>query len=307
STTQTNRRLPRSPEPEAEPESLAHAVTPLASVPPPSSDDGGRPSHWARVRAPLLRVAKVAAVLVGVAGAIAVGRLTRDYVRTSPAFAIRALEVAGAERLDEETVLRAAGLREGMNVFELAPEDVRARLERHPWIARAEVERRLPGTFRLRVEEHTPSLLLSVGEELYLVDDAGSVFKELTPGDPVDLPIVTGVDRARFVRDRAWRSALLLEAVALLHDWRAAGLWRREPISEIRVEPNDGLTLHVGEDAMQVRLGRAPFSPKLRKLRRVLDRLDAEQSRADYVHLDNVRRPDRVVVRLRDDAAASDT
>jgi cell division protein FtsQ len=289
-----NRRVERTSVPEEPADALA--VTPLASVPPPP-----RGERFARARRIALGTLKLVAVLAGIAGAVAVGRLTRDYVRTSPAFAIATIELEGRARLEESDVLRAAGVSIGTNVFELAPEDVRARLERHPWIASAEVERRLPGTFRLRIVERTPSLVLSLGPSLYLVDESGSVFKEVAPGDPVDLPIVSGIDRDRFLRERAWRTALLSEIDVLLDDWRAAGLWRREPIAEIHVEADDGLVLHVGEDAMEVRLGRAPFLPKLRKLRRVLDRLDAESSRALYVHLDNVRRPDRVVVRLREE------
>lgn len=275
----------------------ALAVTPLASVPPTAA----RGERWARLRRGALVVAKVVAVVLGLAGSVAVGRLTHDYVRTSPAFAISTLELEGRERLEEAEVLRASGLALGANVFLLSPDDVQARLERHPWISRAEVERRLPGTFRLKVVERTAALVLALGSGLYLVDEEGKVFKEVAPGDPVDLPVVSGIERERFLRDRAWRSAALREIDGLLDDWRAAGLWRREPIAEIHVEADDGLTLHVGADAMEVRLGRAPFLPKLRKLRRVLDRLDAEQSRAVYVHLDNVRRPDRVVVRLREE------
>ncbi len=275
----------------------ALAVTPLASVPPPTR--GG--ARLARLRRGVLFVAKVVAVVLGLAGSVAVGRLTHDYVRTSPAFAISTLVIEGRQRLEEVEVLRASGLALGANVFLLSPDDVQARLERHPWIARAEVERRLPGTLRLKVVERTAALVLALGSGLYLVDEEGKVFKEVAPGDPVDLPVVSGIERDRFLRDRAWRSAALREIDGLLDDWRAAGLWRREPIAEIHVEADDGLTLHVGADAMEVRLGRAPFLPKLRKLRRVLDRLDAEQSRAVYVHLDNVRRPDRVVVRLREE------
>ncbi|MCB9600576.1 MAG: FtsQ-type POTRA domain-containing protein [Sandaracinus sp.] len=302
-----NRRRAR-PEPVSESLEMpadALAVTPLASVPPPSGRESVAPrfrgERFARALRVLTTVAKIAGVLLAIGGAVAVGRLTRDYVRTSPAFAIATIELEGRERLDEAEVLRAAGIALGTNVFELSPEDVRARLERHPWIARAEVERRLPGTFRLKVVERHAALVLALGPSLYLVDDEGKVFKEVAPGDPVDFPIVSGVERERFLRERAWRSALLGEIDGLLDDWRAAGLWRREPIAEIHVEADDGLTLHVGADAMEVRLGRAPFLPKLRKLRRVLDRLDAESSRALYVHLDNVRRPDRVVVRLREE------
>ena len=303
----SNRRVERTSLGPDEPAD-AMAVTPLASVPPPPRDGathgsthGERAARWARVRRVALGTLKLVAVLAGIAGAVAVGRLTNDYVRTSPAFAIATIELEGRTRLEEADVLRAAGVAIGINVFELSPEDVRARLERHPWIASARVERRLPGTFRLTIVERTPSLVLSLGPSLYLVDESGSVFKEVAPGDPVDLPIVSGIERARFLSERAWRTALLSEIDTLLDDWRAAGLWRREPIAEIHVQADDGLVLHVGEDAMEVRLGRAPFLPKLRKLRRVLDRLDGERSRALYVHLDNVRRPDRVVVRLREE------
>src|SRR5690606_2862918 len=119
--------------------------------------------RWARVVRVVSTIAKVTAVLLGIAGAVAVGRLTRDYVRTSPAFAIGTIELEGRERLDEAEVLRVAGLALGTNVFELSVEDVRARLQRHPWIARAEVERRLPGTFRVRIEERRAALVLALG------------------------------------------------------------------------------------------------------------------------------------------------
>ena len=112
---------------------------------------------------------------------------------------------------------------------------------------------------------------------------------------------ITGLEQGEFVRNRAFRTAVLLEVVALMHDYRAAGLWRREPIGEIRVEPTGGLSLRVGEDAMLVRLGRGPHRTKLLRLRRILDRLDESESRAEYVFLDNVRRPDRVTVRLREE------
>ena len=84
-----------------------------------------------------------------------------------------------------------------------------------------------------------------------------------------------------------------------MHDYRGAGLWRREPISELHIEPDDGISLYVGSDNTLVRLGQGPYRQKLRRLRRVLERLKARDLRPQYVYLDNVRRPDRVTVRLR--------
>ena len=92
----------------------------------------------------------------------------------------------------------------------------------------------------------------------------------------------------------------MLEAVALLHDYRGAGLWRREALAELHVERDDGLSLTIGDDAMYVRLGHGPFRAKLTRLRTVLDELGRRGARAEYVYLDNERRPDRVTVRVRE-------
>jgi len=253
---------------------------------------------WERVRRPAILAGKGLLIVATVAGAVAVARLVEIHVRTSPAFAIRDLQVEGQERMLDSEVLRVAGLAEGQNVFDVAPEDARARLERHPWVASAEVRRRLPGTYQVSIVERHAVAILSLGG-LYLVADDGTVFKQLENEDPADLPVVTGIDRARFTGDRAYRTSVLLEVVALMHDYRGAGLWRREPIAEIHVEADDAVTLYTGDDGMQVRLGRGPFRTKLRKLRRVLDRLEDREARPAYVYVDNVRRPDRVTVRLR--------
>jgi cell division protein FtsQ len=253
---------------------------------------------FARVLRPLVFLGKLLLVALTLVGVGAGGKLVERHVRTSQAFATRTLTLEGNERLGADEVLRAAGLEVGKNVFEVAPADAQSRLVRHPWIAEAEVQRRLPGTFRVRVREHRPAVLIWL-DRLYLVGEDATVFKAVESGDPVDLPVVTGVDVARFTSDRTFRSSLLLEVVAVMHDYRAAGLYRREPISEIHVEEDDSISLFIGDDATEIRLGRGPFRGKLRKLRTVLDRLEDREARPAYVYLDNVRRPDRVTVRLR--------
>lgn len=269
-------------------------------------------ASFERLRAPALLVGRILVVLVALAGAGAVGRLAERHVRTSPAFAIRSLVVHGEERLSEAEILTAAGLAPGRNVFEVPPEDVHARLVRHPWIADATVRRRLPGTFELTIRERKPAALLEL-DRLYLVGQDATVFKVLGPEDPVDLPVITGIELSRFTTDRGYRASVLLEIVALLHDFRGAGLARRTSVEEIHVERDGSISIYVGEQATYVRLGRGPFQAKLRKLRRVMDELERRDASAAYVYLDNVRRPDRVTVRLRetpapvsDDPPASD-
>jgi cell division protein FtsQ len=260
--------------------------------------DRGR-AAFGKLKRPLdIAFRSVLVIAVG-GGAIALGRLVERHVRTSPAFAVTEIAVEGHVRVTEDDVLERAGLSLGQNVFDVSPEEVQARLARHPWIAEAHVERRLPGSYTIEIRERRAIALLALGD-VYLVAEDGTVFKRAEGDDPVDLPVITGVDRARFTADRAFRTSILLEAVALLHDYRGAGLWRREALAELHVESDDGLSLTIGEDALYVRLGRGPFRAKLGRLRTVLDELGRRGARAEYVYLDNERRPDRVTVRVRE-------
>ncbi len=243
----------------------------------------------------LLRVALAAGL---VAASIAIVRFVDRYARTSPEFAIETLAITGNERVPSDELEETMGIAVGDNVFLRSPEEVRASLELHPWIASATVRRRLPRTFEVEVRERTPALML-VLEQPYLVDEDATVFKAFEEGDPVDLPVITGVDPERFQQDRGYRTELLTASIALVSEWETANLSRREPIAEIHVEPDEGLTLFVGEDGTEIRLGRGPYRGKLSRLRRVLDELGRRQSRPLYVYLDNVRRPDRVTVRVR--------
>lgn len=257
----------------------------------------------ARLERPAKIAVRVLVVLACTGGSVALARLVERHLCTSPAFATRTITVEGSERLTRAEVLAAAGLREGQNVFETGPEEAEQRLGDHAWIVAAHVERRLPGTFVVHVRERHAVAVLALGA-LYLVAEDGAVFKRVGAEDPVDLPVITGVERERFTSDRAYRTSLLVEVVALLHDWRGAGLLGRAPIGEVHVEADGGLSLYVGDEALYARLGRAPFREKLARFRRVLDRLAQDHQKAAYVYLDNVRHPDRVTVRLVGEHAA---
>lgn len=251
----------------------------------------------ARLRRPAKLAGRVLVVLACTLGCVAVARLVERHMRTSTAFATRVLTIDGSERLTRAEVLSAAGLRLGQNVFELGPEEAEERLRDHAWIAAAHVERRLPGTFIVHLRERHAVAVLALGA-LYLVAEDGAVFKRVGPDDPVDLPVITGIERERFTTDLVYRTSLLLEVVALLHDWRGAGLLARAPIGEVHVEADGGLSLYVGDQALYARLGRSPFREKLARLRGVLDRLAQDHQRAAYIYLDNVRHPERVTARL---------
>lgn len=280
-----NRRKPR---PEPKPPLAARAELALSRV---GLDRPGRE----RMQSYLVRGA---VALTAVALLLAVAALLERHIKTSKSFAIEQIEVTGNEQLTNAQVLRAAGLAVGQNVFAVGPEQARANLLREPWIEAADVRRRLPGRFSVEIRERHAVALLASGP-LQLVSDEGTVFKSLEANDPSDLPVISGLDPNLRTQDEQALSSSLLDSVALLHAYQDAGLARREPISEIHVDNDRGLSLYVGSDAMYVRLGKGPFRQKLERMREVLTRLAKDKARAAYVYLDNQRRQDRVVARLR--------
>jgi cell division protein FtsQ len=237
-------------------------------------------------------------VITAVALVVSAMGLIERHLKTSSSFAIESVEVSGNQQLTAAQVVRAAGLAVGQNVFAVGPEEARKRLLQQPWIESASVRRRLPGRYGIEVRERRAVAIMAAGQ-LSLVSDEGQAFKTLEPNDPADLPVISGLDPNLRTQDEQALSSALLSAVALLHDYQDAGLSRREPISEIHVESDAGLSLYVGADPIYVRLGKAPFRQKLERLREVLTRLAKDKARAQYVYLDNQRRPDRVTARLR--------
>jgi cell division protein FtsQ len=176
-----------------------------------------------------------------------------------------------------------------------------AALARHPWVKRVTVRRALPPALVAAVEERAAAALVDLGG-LYLVDDAGDPFKRAAPGDRVDLPLVTGISRDDWVKRRAAAEPLLASALQLA---RAFAARRGARLAEIHVDPGDGVTLYVGDDGTQVRLGTGDYEAKLQRLDKVLSALRAEGKRAEVVHLDNRVHPSWVTVRLAGSGAAA--
>lgn len=234
--------------------------------------------------------------IVAVAALGAAGFLIWRLGVVGGALRVKEIRFAGLERATPEQLLELSPVQRGDHLLFLETGAMEAALRRHPWVAWVEVRRRFPPALDVRVVERRPAALVDLGG-LYLVDDRGEVFKRAAPGDGLDLPVVTGIEREAWVERRGEHEPLLGAALALVRRWSARGLDARAAISEIHVDPEYGTTLW-SDDGVEVRLGQGDIEEKLARLERVLSTLDAEGQRAEVLHLDNRRRPDWVTVRV---------
>lgn len=244
---------------------------------------------------PALRAAALA--LSGVAVVAAAGYLGWPLLASTDLLRIREVRFLGTNRASPAELKALSPVRPGDQLLTADLPALERALARHPWVKSAEAHRRLPAAVEVRVEEREPGALVDLGG-LYLMDREAQVFKRAAPGDGLDLPVVTGFTRDDYLQRRADLEPLLAGALALLDGYAREGLSAFGAVSEVHVDPDEGVTLYIGEEATQVRLGVGDLPQKLERLHRVLGTLRAGGRRAEVLHLDNRNRPSWVTVRL---------
>jgi len=206
--------------------------------------------------------------------------------------------VVGNQRRSTDEIMEGAGIQKGNNVLSLDLERARHKLLGDPWIREATFSRRLPGTVHIRVVEREAAGLVAMGLT-YLTTRQGDIFKRLDPGDPTDLPIVTGISIGAVAEDREGAARSIRRALDLADEYEHSHLAERSPLQEVHVAADGTIALVVGKSGVALQLGEPPFRRKLDQAARVFVELDRRGAKADAIMLDNDARPERVVVRMR--------
>ncbi|NUP12578.1 MAG: FtsQ-type POTRA domain-containing protein [Polyangiaceae bacterium] len=241
----------------------------------------------------LVGVAIVASASLGVAWG------AKRYMTTSPRFAIKSVQVDGAMRRTPQEIADLAGLSLGQNVFSFDLDAARLKIENDPWVDTATVTRKLPGSVFVTVVEHDPAALVAIEEKLYLASREGEVFKELDASDPVDLPVITGIDAGDVAKDREGVQKDVQRALDVAAEVDRTELAKRYPLQEVHLVEDGTVEVLVGSEGIAIHLGSMPYRGKLEQAERVFAELAKRKTEPSIVFLDNESSPDRVVVRMR--------
>jgi cell division protein FtsQ len=265
---------------------------PVASLP-----DFNRPS--------IKRVLRILLTL-SAAGALAVvAFFCITSMRESDAFSVRRIEISGEQRLTKEEIARVAAIPAGANLLAIDMVTIAEQVTKHPWVARVTVSRSLPDALFIRLEERVPAMLLNAdldggGNRLYLVDDQAVLFKLKETGDPVDLPIVTGLSRADFAEAKDLNPQQLLDALRVIELVYQSGMDERS-LSEIRSLNNGLLTIIFENPNLEVRIDASKLTQQMERLAQVMNlglngvvALDLAYSDRAVVRLANYERPQKL-------------
>ncbi len=201
---------------------------------------------------------------------------------------VRDIRIDGREKTPEPLLRAALGVSPGDKLLAFSLDAARTRIESLAWVQRATVERRLPGTIIVTLEERRPFAVWQNGGKFQLIDRAGQVVEQQEPAKDAaafkTLPLVVGAGAPE-------NAATLLDALAAHSSLRA------RVSAAVRVgERRWTLHLKNGADVL------LPEGAEVAALDRLMD-LQSSQALLDRpLQTIDMRLPDRLVVRAPGDS-----
>ncbi|WP_246522960.1 cell division protein FtsQ/DivIB [Neoroseomonas eburnea] len=194
-------------------------------------------------------------------------------------FTVQQVILEGRHNTPTDMIRAALGVSRGDPILEISPEATRTRLETIAWIQRAHVERRLPSTLLVRIEERRPFAIWQHNGRFVIIDREGKVVAAdgLDQFGPLPLLVGAGADAGGAalydVLRREAEVAERVQAMVRIHERR----WN--------------LRLHNGTDVLLPEGAEAAAIQRLGELQREAKLLDRPLAAID------LRLPDRLVLR----------
>ena len=159
-------------------------------------------------------------------------------------FTLRRFQIEQQGRIGKGELVNAAGVKIGQNLLHLSLDDVAANLQRLPNVAAVRIERRLPDTLYVFVEERRPVALIcptpaagtTLAQPTFYIDARGYVLKP-KPGEKLmSLPIVRGISSDEVVEGERTNNPELRAALNFLQAVPLAQVRDGLDFSSIRIE-----------------------------------------------------------------------
>ncbi|MDR2352742.1 MAG: FtsQ-type POTRA domain-containing protein [Deltaproteobacteria bacterium] len=219
------------------------------------------------------------------------------YFSENTFFLIKKHDIRGISRVSREEILRATGLDRPVEFFNFDTVAATNSLKSLPWIEDASITRApLPDGVTITVTEYKPKAIVNL-EQLYYLDALGQPFKNLLPGENPDFPIVSGFTLDELLSGGPLTQDAMGEVFELIDILgRRMDEWKVDNISEIRFDPDIGISMFTRYSGLEIKLGFGPYSEKIVRLAKVMDYLKAKKLNESIVYV-NLECIPRVTVR----------
>jgi cell division septal protein FtsQ len=181
-------------------------------------------------------------------------------------FPIRSVEINDVHKVTRGEVLAALSLDGSSGLLSADTTKFKQKLEAHPWIRQAEVQRVFPDTLVVEVKEREPAAVLRVGTREVLLGEDGGVIAEAGQGTFDGFPILTGIDYTLLVSRNSDTTERVIAGIGLASLLSAVGANRMEV--DLRT-PGDMVAYY---DGLRIRFGEGAFEDKVERYLRLAER-----------------------------------
>jgi cell division protein FtsQ len=198
--------------------------------------------------------------------------------------------ITGVDDGIKHELIQMSGLSENLSLLTINPNEIKHKMEKHPWVRSVQLEKRFPHTLAINIEKQSPRAVVAFGG-LFYMNKWGKVFKELDKDDNRDYPVITGISKDQKDTDEK----LQLAAGILDVFENETGLWSLNDISEIHVNDIDDALVYSVSLPIPVRVGSQGLDGKKHQLKEIVKRLQ-DDGRIETVRLIDTNYHDGAVV-----------
>ena len=155
-------------------------------------------SYWRRVKVSILAVAGF-----GLITSAGMAYAERDRVMNKlhqlgaeAGLELRHIQVRGRSHVPKNVLLDVIDLQLNTPIFSISLQDLHNRVSQIGWVKDVIIERRLPGTIHIILDERVPVALLQNDTDHQLIDATGAVIEGADPRDFTHLKVVAGNNAA---------------------------------------------------------------------------------------------------------------
>ena len=227
-----------------------------------------------------------------------------DLLTQSSYFSAAQIQIEGIQRLSSREIMQQAGVSDGTNIFSVNLTAARKRLLAHPWIADAEISREIPVGIHIRIQEQRPLAIIDLNRK-FILNAQGHIFKEWQRTDPVNLPLISGLDFSDLNMDGMPFSRSFNAVLSVLKlGQKENGVMPIRQIRQIEIDRDIGLTVRLNNGLGTVKLGFDNYAGKYKRLQEVRFYLNSGKQ-LENVRCIDLNNPDRIVVHINTKASSA--
>jgi len=191
------------------------------------------------------------------------------YLLSSPYMKLKQVDIEGVDGKTRQELIQICGLNPDLSLLELNLNELKEKMETHPWIRSVKLIRRFPHTLIVQAEKESPSALVLLKKVSYM-NRWGEVFTQVKEWEDMDFPIITGVSEKdpKALKKKLEMASLILKVLE-----PEKGLWSLNELSEIHVNRDGRMSIYFNHMNAEIRLAPQDLQSKMDGLKKVAEHL----------------------------------